>query len=187
METSNIPQSRWFPDTLTPDDCDYDAFCDLADIKFHIDDFVKNGENLYLYSDRTGNGKTSWSIKLMLKYFDTIWAGNGFKCRGIFVHTPTLLTKLKDFDNKDATFEQLKNLIPDVDLVIWDDIASTNLSNYDHSQLITLIDQRVLNRKSNIFTGNLDKPGIIKSLGVRLASRVWNASTRIQLKGSDKR
>ena len=187
METSNIPQSRWFPDTLTPDDCDYDAFCDLADIKFHIGDFVKNGENLYLYSDRTGNGKTSWAIKLMLKYFDTIWAGNGFKCRGIFVHTPTLLTKLKDFDNKDATFEQLKNLIPDVDLVIWDDIASTNLSNYDHSQLITLIDQRILNRKSNIFTGNLDKPGIIKSLGVRLASRVWNASTRIQLKGSDKR
>jgi DNA replication protein DnaC len=187
MENSNIPESRWFPDTLTPDDCDYDAFCKLADIKSHIVEFVNNGENLYLYSDRTGNGKTSWSIKLMLKYFDSIWAGNGFKSRGIFVHTPTLLTKLKDFDNKDSTIVQLKNLIPEVDLVIWDDVASTVLSNYDHSQLITLIDQRILNRKSNIFTGNLKQAGIEKSLGARLASRVWNASTRIELKGRDKR
>lgn len=187
MEKSNIPQNRWFPDTLTPDDCDYDAFCDLADIKTDILQFVQSGKNLYLYSDRTGNGKTSWSIKLMLKYFDEVWAGNGFRCRGIFVHTPTLLTKLKDFENKDSTFEQIKTLIPDVDLVIWDDIASTSLSNYDHSQLITLIDQRILNRKSNIFTGNLKQAGIEKSLGARLASRVWNASTRIELKGRDKR
>lgn len=187
MEKSNIPHNRWFPDTLTPDDCDYDAFCELADIKEDIVDFVKKGENLYLYSEHTGNGKTSWSIKLILKYFDKVWAGNGFRCRGIFVHTPTLLTKLKDFDNKDATFENLKSIIPDVDLVIWDDIASTVLSNYDHGQLITLIDQRSLNRKSNIFTGNLKKVGIEKSLGARLASRVWNASTRIELKGSDKR
>jgi DNA replication protein DnaC len=187
MEKSNIPPNRWFPDTLTPDDCDYDAFCDLAYIKSNIKDFVDSGEKLYLYSTNTGNGKTSWSIKLMLKYFDEVWAGNGFRCRGIFIHTPTLITKLKDFDNKDATYEQFKKLIPEVDLVVWDDIASTVLSNYDHGQLITLIDQRVLNRKSNIFTGNLKKVGIEKSLGARIASRVWNASTRIELKGSDKR
>ena len=187
METSNIPENRWFSDTLIPDDCDYDAFCELAHIKSDIVNFVNSGENLYLFSDTTGNGKTSWSIKLMLKYFDSVWAGNGFKCRGVFVHTPTLLTKLKDFNNKDSTFEHLKNIIPEVDIVVWDDIASTNLSNYDYSQLITLIDQRVLNRKSNIYTGNLKKAGIEKSLGARLASRVWNASTRIELKGSDKR
>lgn len=187
LEQSNIPESKWFPDSLSPDDCDYDAFCDLADIKDDIATFVENGKNLYLYSDKTGNGKTSWAIKLMLKYFDTKWAGNGFKCRGLFVHVPTLLTRLKNFENPDMAIESWKSLLPTVDLVIWDDIASTNLSNYDHSQLITYIDQRTLNKKSNIYTGNLKQLGIEKSLGARLASRVWNASQRIELLGGDKR
>ena len=187
LEKSNIPENRWVPSSLSPDDCDYDAFCDLAAIKVDIAKFVADGENLYLFSEKTGNGKTSWAIKLMLRYFDTVWAGNGFRCRGLFVHVPTLLVKLKNFDNPDLVVEQWKTLLPTVDLVVWDDIASTNLSNYDHSQLLTYIDQRTLNKKSNIYTGNLRLSGIEKSLGVRLASRVWNASSRIELKGGDKR
>lgn len=187
LEKSYIPECKWQPTSLSPDDCDYSAFCDLADIKDEIDGFVLAGKNLYIYSDKTGNGKTSWAIKLMLKYFDTVWAGNGFRCRGVFVHVPTLLTRLKNFEITDQSLEDLKLELPDVDLVIWDDVASTSLSNYDHSQLITYIDQRVLNEKSNIFTGNLSKDGMEKSLGARLASRVWNASKRVELKGRDKR
>lgn len=187
LEQSNIPRNKWKPVSLVPDDCDYDAFCSLADIKTTMPNLVSNGENIYIYSDKTGNGKTSWSIKLMLKYFDEIWAGNGFRCRGIFIHVPTFLTQLKNFDIKDDKLEKIKEKLADVDLVVWDDIASTNLSNYDHSQLLTYIDQRVLNGKSNIFTGNLDDRGMNKSLGSRLSSRVWNSSTRIRLNGSDKR
>lgn len=187
VRQSGIPESKWFPDSLSPDDCDYSAFCDLADIKDDIYRFVTRGDNLYLFSDKTGNGKTSWAIKLMLKYFDLVWAGNGFRCRGLFVHVPTFLTKLKNFDSPDAIVDEWKLMLPSVDLVVWDDIASTNLSNYDHSQLITFIDQRTLSKKSNIYTGNLKLGGMEKSLGARLASRVWNASHRIELKGRDKR
>ena len=187
MEKSRIPESRWNPATLSPDDCDYDAFCDLADIKDDIVGFVGNGENLYLYSRETGNGKTTWAIKLMLKYFNEIWAGNGLRCRGLFIHVPTFLTQLKNFNIQDEEFERVKQILPTVDFVIWDDIASTDLSSYDHSQLLTYIDQRILGRKSNIFTGNLGNPDITKALGVRLASRVWNSSTKIELKGRDKR
>lgn len=187
LENSNIPKSRWFPVTLSPDECDYTAFCDLADIKDTITTFVDKGSNLYIYSTKTGNGKTTWSIKLMLKYFNDIWAGNGFKCRGLFIHVPTFLTRMKNFNVLDEEFDRIKSELPNVDLVIWDDIASTDLSSYDHSQLLTYIDQRVLSEKSNIFTGNLDNPEITKALGIRLASRVWNSSTRIELKGRDKR
>ena len=187
LEKSQIPQNRWKPVSLSPDDCDYEAFCALADIKDEIGKFVSAGQNLYIFSDKTGNGKTSWAIKLMLKYFDTVWAGSGFRCRGVFLHVPTLLTRLKNFEMSDPQLDELKTILPTVDLVVWDDVASTNLSNYDHSQLITYIDQRTLNTKSNIFTGNLRQQGIERSLGARLASRVWNASTRIELKGGDKR
>lgn len=187
MELSNIPQSRWKPISLSPDNCDYEAFCELADTKDSILDFVKKGKNLYIYSSKTGNGKTTWSIKLMLKYFDEVWAGNGFRCRGLFIHVPTFLTKLKNFNVTDAYFEDIKEALPNVDLVIWDDIASTDLSSYDNSQLLTYIDQRVVDSKSNIFTGNLAGDGLTKALGTRLASRVWNTSKKIELKGSDKR
>ena len=187
MEYSNIPKNRQMPSILTPDDCDYEAFCELAEIKKNILDFVKEGKNLYLYSNTTGNGKTSWAIKIILKFFDSVWAGNGFKCRGIFIHTPTFLSKLKQFNEVDEKFEELKRHLSTVDLVIWDDIASTDMSSYDHGQLLSYIDQRILAEKSNIFTGNRDATNMEKALGSRLASRILSNSTRIELRGLDKR
>lgn len=187
LEKSGLPYSRWFPASLSPDDCDYDAFCTLADIKDDMQSFVKNGHNLYIYSSETGNGKTTWAIKLMLKYFNDIWAGNGFRCRGLFIHVPTFLTKLKNFNMVDDEFERMRKELPNADLVIWDDIASTDLSSFDHSQLLTYIDCRTLSQKSNIFTGNLSNPAITKALGIRLASRVWNNSEKVKLEGQDKR
>jgi len=173
--------------TLVPDDCDYSVFCTLADIKSDIKAFVEGGDNLYLVSKNTGNGKTTWAIKLMLKYFDEVWAGNGLRCRGLFIHVPTFLLKCKDFDNKDPEFNDMKSNLLLVDLVVWDDIGSTGMSNYDLSQLLMYIDQRILAGKSNIFTGNLMYSDLEKSLGSRLASRIWNTSSIAELKGKDKR
>lgn len=187
LEMSGLPENKWYPSQLYPEDCDYTAFKRLAQIKHEIVDFVSNGENLYLYSEKTGNGKTSWAIKIMLRYFHEIWAGNGFRCRGLFIHVPTFLTKLKNFNNKDLKFERVKELLSDVDLVIWDDIASTDLSSYDNSQLLTYIDTRILCGKSNIFTGNVGEQMITKMLGTRLASRIWNNSELIEFNGGDKR
>ena len=187
LEMSGLPENKWYPSQLYPEDSDYSAFKKLARIKHEIVDFVSNGENLYLYSEKTGNGKTTWAIKIMLRYFHEIWAGNGFRCRGLFIHVPTFLTKLKNFNSKDLKFEQTKELLFDVDLVIWDDIASTDLSSYDNSQLLTYVDTRILGAKSNIFTGNVGERGITKMLGTRLASRVWNNSELIEFNGGDKR
>lgn len=187
MEESGIPEAKQMPVALYPEQCDIEAFTELKGIKDDIFNFVNSGKNLYIYSDRTGNGKTSWAIKLMLKYFDCVWAGNGFKCRGIFIHVPTFLNQLKNFNDVDTRVEKLKKLLPDVDLVIWDDVASTDLSGYDHGQLLSYIDTRTLNMKSNIFTGNRGAKDIEKALGTRLASRVWNSSVKIELKGHDNR
>lgn len=186
MDSSNIPINRQIPTQLIPQDCDYDSFCKLASIKDNIESFVDKGTQLYITSRYTGNGKTSWAIKLLLKYFDTIWAGNGCRIRGIFIHTPTFLTKLKQFDVKDKKFEELKKHLLECDLVVWDDIGANDMSAYDHTQLLTYIDQRVLNCKSNIYTGNLSRNDLDKSLGVRLASRILSGEI-IELFGKDRR
>ena len=185
---SQIPKKQQFPISLVPENKDYDNFVYLADIKDDIVNFVNNGENLYITSQYTGNGKTSWAIKMLLKYFDSVWSGNGFRIRGIFIHVPTFLNKLKsDIKNPDLEFESLVSCLVDVDLVIWDDIASTGLSQYDHSQLLTYIDQRVLSGKSNIFTGNIpDKESLEKSVGARLTSRILSGEI-VELKGRDRR
>lgn len=189
MDNSNIPKAKQMPLSLTAPACDLPAYKRLAEIKSDIVDFVECGQNLYIASDKTGNGKTSWSIKLMCKYFDSVWAGNGFRQRAVFIHVPTFLLKCKDFNKKDSAFDEIKSLLPTIDLVVWDDIASTDVSAYDYSQLLMYIDSRLLNSLSNIFTGNYEnKERLEKRLGMKLASRIWSDTTEVIIfKGGDMR
>ena len=188
MQNSGIPRNKQYSVLLTPSKEDVQAFVTLKEIKDDIIAFVENGESVYIYSHNFGNGKTTWSIKLMQKYFDSVWAGNGFRCRGIFIHVPTFLTKIKEgISRRDEDFETLKSRLMDVDLVIWDDIAATKLSDYDHANLLTYIDQRKLQELSNIYTGNLPQEELQDALGNRLSSRVWNDSTPVKFVGADRR
>lgn len=188
MQNSGIPRNRQYTVSLIPSKPDVNSFIALKEIKDDMIEFVKNGESVYIYSDNFGNGKTTWAIKLMQQFFDDVWAGNGFRCRGIFIHVPTFITKIKEgISRKDEDFETLKSRLMTVDLVIWDDIAATKLSDYDHTNLLTYIDQRKLNQLSNIYTGNLGYEDLQDALGNRLASRVWNDSTPIRFVGADRR
>lgn len=185
MSVSNIPKPRQIPHGLTPYcEQDYQAFIRLAEIKSNVVNFVEQGSCLCIASNYTGNGKTSWSIKIMLKYFDEVWAGNGFKCRGMFVHVPTLLLQLKDFNN--PLSKEFKDNLIKCDLVIFDDIAATGLSEYDYTQLLSIIDQRLLNNKSNIYTTNLLPNELVSVIGARLTSRV-NSAEVVILQGKDVR
>ena len=187
MQNSGLPEAKQKPIELTPLTANDKAmYTKLDNIRVNVVDFVEKGSNLYITSKSTGNGKTSWSIKILLKYFDSIWAGNGLRVRGLFIHVPSLLVQLKDFKN--PVSEQYKKTIQECDLVVWDDIASTELSNYDYSQLLTYIDCRILAEKSNIFTGNITSEKELKTIvGERLSSRILHTSQVITLDGKDQR
>lgn len=187
IEHSDIPKIKHLPPILTPSNSkDKVIFKKLNKAKNNIVTTVNEGNNIYITSSITGNGKTSWAIKILLKYFDEIWAGNGLRTRGLFVHVPTLLMELKDFDN--PVSKSYKELLKNCDLVVWDDIASTDLSGYDYSQLLTFIDYRTLSEKSNIYTGNIvDKEDVKQMLGTRLASRIFNKCEVFELTGEDER
>lgn len=185
LDHSDIPANKQYPQELVAD-VDLEPYSTLADIKDDILFFVENGQNVFICSKYTGNGKTSWSIKLLLKYFDSIWAGNGFKVRGLFVNVPTLLLQLKNFSN--PLTEEYKKLLMEVDLVVWDEIASTSISNYDYGNLLMFLDYRIASDRSNIFTSNAtSKQELEKNVGSKLASRIWNTSTIVEFKGKDRR
>lgn len=184
MDNSGIPKNRQRVQELEAGR-DYNEFVKLADIKSDISSFVDLGSNLYICSNETGNGKTSWAIKLLMKYFDTIWAGNGFRIRGYFQHVPTLCNTLKDFSK---THDGLKSVLETADLVVWDDIAASKLSDYDVTQLLSIIDVRIAEEKSNIYTGNIvTHDALVKAVGNRLASRIWNCSEVVEFQGRDRR
>ena len=188
MEIAKISKGNQFKNELIPNPIDIENFKFLTDIKKNIMNFVKNGENLYIFSKNFENGKTTWAIKLMQNYFNQIWAGNGFTQKGLFIHVPSFLTKFKEVINKkDEEFEDMKKQLLEINLVIWDDIAAGKLTDYDHTNLLTYIDQRKLNGKANIYTGNLNENELVEALGNRLKSRVWNDSTIVELFGNDRR
>lgn len=187
INTSGIPK-KVIGTKLVPDDVDFEQFVRLANIQENIIEFINDGNNMYLYSKTCGNGKTTWSIKLLLQYFNEVWACNNFKERGLFINVPTFLTKIKTVIGRpDEQFENMRDLIEQVDIVVWDDIASTKLSDFDYNTLLTYIDKRTLENKCNLYTGNVSPSELEKYVGQRLTSRILSHSAVIELKGQDRR
>lgn len=189
MQHSGLPDAKQRPITLyltDTNDIDREAFMTLADIRKSIVDFVSEGKNLYICSTHTGNGKTSWAIKMLHTYFHHTAVGNYDNLKGMFISTTDLLLKLKDFNN--PLPKAFKDNLENVDLIIWDDIAVSGISQYDYTQLYNIIDKRILAEKSNIFTSNqVDYKGLTNVLGSRLASRIYYTSEIVELKGKDMR
>lgn len=170
------------------DGTDLEQFKQLAAIEQDIVNFIKDGKNLYLHSAIPGNGKSSWSLRLAEAYFNKIWARTSGKCRVLFISVPRFLLAIKDnISVKSAYVEYIKENVLEADLVIWDDLASKVGSEFELSHLLSLIDNRLVLGKSNIYTSNLNKQQLYTAIGERLASRVANMSIDIELFGSDKR
>ena len=188
FKQSNLPEALWDYKSLTCEDKDYRAFKELQTKSDAILNFIANGNNLYIYSENCGNGKTTWAIRLMYSYFDKIWHKSCFDCKALFVSVPKFLYNCKRSISQDVKgFEELCNLISEVDLVIWDDIGEMKASDYEHQILFQYIDDRINSKKSNIYTSNKNKEQLEDVLGVRLASRIYNCSECIEFVEEDKR
>lgn len=185
---AGIPEVMQYGKTLYPSHDDLEQFERLAEIKNDIENWVREGKNLYIFSTTCGNGKTSWAIKLMSKYFDCIWPGNGYECRGLFVRCGQLLNRAKRaISNIDPTWNEYIQTIKTCDLVIWDDIGEFALSVFDQQFLIELIDDRCYSGKSNIYTSNVIDEVLEANVGKRISSRIVNGSEVVEFIGEDRR
>lgn len=187
---SHIPEARRIKPTLfiDKDGSDEESFTRLANIEKNIVQFVNGGENLYLYSNNTGNGKTSWALRLAFDYINTAWLKKPMKPIVLFISVPKFLLDLKaNISNKSEYIQHILENVTDCDLVIWDDIGSKNSTEFEISHLLSIIDQRLNNGKSNIYTSNVSDEDLHQILGDRLYSRVYNYSIGIQIFGKDKR
>ena len=173
---------------IDADGTDRDEFIYLKGVENSIEEFVNNGKSLYIYSDNCGNGKTAWSIRLMQAYLNAIWHKCDLSCKALFINVPRFLLELKDnISNKSDYIEHIKENIMSADIVVWDEVATKAVTQFEHEHLLSLINGRIDAGKSQIFTSNVSPDKLRDIVGDRLYSRVVNLSTVLEFKGADKR
>lgn len=170
------------------DGTDEQAFSALKNIENNIESFISQGKNLYIHSTNTGNGKSSWALRFIQTYFNRVWLKSSLRCRALFINVPRFLLSLKENISERSDYvAHIKENILTCDIVVWDDIATKQTSIFESEHLYSMIEARIADGKSNIFTSNLTAEEMHKALGDRLYSRIVNLSQDIELKGSDKR
>lgn len=183
-----LTEKQQHPIKLYVEEIDKQSYLKLNDIKHNIRQYVEDGNNLLIYSSITGNGKTQWMLKLLMSYFNAVWAEDDFSIRGLFINVPRFFNELKENISKPSEYvEHIKKYVLDAPMVVWDEIGVKNLTPYEHDYLLSYINARLDAGRSNMFTSNLNKEQLLEVLGDRLYSRVINSSDIIELKGKDKR
>lgn len=174
---------------LDNDESDLENFKYLSTIEKNIENFVSQGGNLYIHSSNTGNGKTSWALRLVQSYFHRIWfkASIERSC-ALFINVPRYLLELKEnISQKSDYVEHIKSNVLDADIVIWDEVGTKGLTQFEHENILNLINARLDLGKANIYTSNLNDVELRDVVGDRLYSRIVLSSDDVELFGLDKR
>ena len=169
---------------------DLEIFKQLNEISLHTKEMVAEGKNVYIYSNGSGNGKTSWALRIVQNYFEEIWPDAVLECKALFISVPRLLQALKSSINSKTDLDYVNTIkanITTADIVIWDDIGSKDATVFEAENLYVLLEMRINTGKANIFTSNLNYNELHEALGDRLSSRIYNGSETFEIRGKDKR
>lgn len=167
---------------------DKKVFDRLHNIELDIIKFVDDGNNLYLWSSMTGNGKTAWAIRLIQSYLNKIWPSSNLTCRTLFINVPKFFLSLKDnISEKSDYISQIKSNVLSADLVVWDEVALKTLTTFEMENLLSLINNRIDLGKTNIYTSNISPNELLNLVGDRLYSRIINKSEILEFREKDKR
>jgi len=176
MSLSNLPKKYKKPQKLS---LDYFEDSSVAEYLTYVisnpEFFVDNGYNAYFYGP-VGSGKTSWAIQCLITYFAAISEHNGHVVSGLFVNAPKLLKDIKfHMTHKSDNFRELIETLEVTKLVIWDDLLQTDPTAFESQWIYSLINTRLMNGLSNIYTSNID-PVSLHDKDTRLHSRVCEES-----------
>lgn len=167
---------------------DREAFQFLSSVEEAVEKFVESGDNLYIHSFITGNGKTAWALRLLNAYLEKIWYKTDLACRGLFVNVPRFLIALKNnISEHDEYYNHIKDNILSADLVVFDEMGAKVATSFEVEHLLSIINARIDAKKANIYTSNLAPDELKLAVGDRMYSRIINCSTIINFIGSDKR
>ena len=179
---------------LKPTPNDKTSFDRLLNIKNNIIRFVNENNNLLIYSNKVGNGKTSWSKKILIAYLNSVfekrinyltekykdkevgylWYEDERNKYAMFMNVSDFLNYAKkniSENNSRETYHLMDKLI-DTKLLVLDDIGAVKTSTYDNQMLFEVINQRYSQGKSTIYTSNLSIEDLSNVFDARIADRI---------------
>ena len=179
---------------LKPAKCDYDAFVRLKEIQDTIYNraiSTDEKKHLLICSRYTGNGKTSWAVKLLKAYclqgsYHEYHAYEEDYHFAVFISTTKYVLCSKEYNEKRRKkFWQMQDAIENATLVVFDDVGSAEYSRAEYVALLDAIDTRIFENQMCIFTSNFTEKNelVINRLGQRLADRIFDTSEKIELQG----
>ncbi len=171
IDNCGINISNVYTDQLLYYDSDEHAYNRLREIKNHVCEFVDKGKNLSILSNDLSFPQKTVAIKIMLKYFDEIWAHSDYCIRGYYLNINEWLQKMKIYNFlASEEYKNIEVIIKNADLIIWDCLMDFKLSEIEIRLLSIFLTNRLHNGKSNIFIGlNID---YTKYLGCLTAQRI---------------
>ena len=186
---SRIPVPYRYKIDLIPDDADMQSFITLNEYKEDVVSHVQAGEGLYIWSENTGNGKTSWACKIMSHYFRKIAFNSGLENEGLYIYLPTFLDDLRNsYNNPSPEFAEELEMVKSCNLLIIDDIGAERVTEWVRERLVSIINTRSSNGLCTIYTSNLSLKGLTDKLGDdRISSRIRGSVKEIHLVGKDNR
>lgn len=185
---SRIPVGYQYNIPLVPDREDLKSFEKLERYMKSVVDRVEAGEGLYIWSNGTGTGKTSWACKIMGYYFRKIAFRSGLENEGLYIYLPTFLEELRQsYDNPDPEFSEELEMVKRCKLLIIDDIGAEKPSEWVRERILSLINTRVSNGLSTIYTSNISIGDLESRLDSRISSRIKGSTDEIILTGRDRR
>lgn len=158
---------------------DLEKYKYLDYVKNNIEEFIKNGCNLYIYSPYLGNGKTSWAVKILNQHIKNVCESGNTNTNlvGLFVNVDEfLVTQVKPL-KIDQSFIKL---CQQVDLLVLDDIGVAALNSLEEQVLTSIINTRLINGKSTIYTSIVIDNDLNKLVGSRISSKIIDACTIVE-------
>ena len=186
FSNANIPRKYLQPYRLFPAEEDKETYESLKELKNNIKEAVEEGFNLYLSSEVRMNGKTSWAIKLLQNYLHMVLYDPGSRKRGLYIDTNQYLNELKASFNDYDLAKDIRDFEKDIDnadLVIWDHIDETRLTEWERNNIKQHIKKRLADGLSNIYVGINRDYKLSRIIGEDLKAYVQDNSTNIILFG----
>lgn len=185
---SRIPVNYQYNIPLMPDKRDIPNYEELEKFMHNIIEKVEAGEGLYIWSENTGTGKTSWACKIMGYYFRKIAFRSGLENEGLYIYLPTFLEDLRSYyDNPTPEFDEELEMVKKCKLLIMDDLGAEKPSDWVAERLLSFINTRVSNGLSTIYTSNISIDELGAKMGKRIRSRIVGSVSVINLTGKDRR
>lgn len=185
---SNIPKMYHRDIPLQAGKDDIEVFKKLQDFKMNVKEKVSNGEGLYIWGRTTGNGKTTWAGKIVNQYFRRSIADTGIEFEGVYINVPTFMENLRQsYGKEDIEFNYLMEKVYKSKIAIFDDIGSERPSEWVRERLYTIINHRVSNGLTTIYTSNVDLNELEARLGSRICSRIAGSCEVLEIVGQDRR